>query len=156
MRPSVFLAVAFGLPLLSGCSTLDNLWGPDDTTLQSEAVQHRLTQLTQDINGCTAKRKSGQSSTRVDYALCINATFQSAMFDVNYPYPDIVATLSAERLRVAELADKGQISDAEGMARINDKISEVVRLERARSNTIGKHAEATPPQYFLQLMQIGI
>jgi len=157
MRKAVFLAVALGLPILSGCSVVGSIWGPDEATLQKkEAVRQRLDQLTQDINSCTAKRKSGQSTTRVDYALCVNAAFQSAMFDVRYPYPDIVATLSAERLRAAELADKGQIGDAEGLARINEQIAEVVRLEEARSDTIGQYVETPTNQYFLQMMQVGL
>ncbi len=156
MRKAVILAVAVGLPLLSGCSSLEGLWTTDEAPQQREMVQHRLGQLTEDINGCTANRKSGQLATHVDYALCVNRVFQAAMSDVNYPYTDIIATLSAERLRVAELADKGEISEAEGLARISDKISEVVRLERARSNSFGQQGQATPPQYFLQLMQIGL
>jgi len=156
MRKAVFLAVAFGLPVLSGCSMVGSIWGPDKATQQKSAVQRRLDQLTQDINGCTAKRKSGQFTNHVDYALCVNAAFQSAMFDVKYPYPDIVATLSAERLRDAELADEKKITDAEGLANINDKIAEVVRLEEARSDTIGQYVETPTNQYFLQMMQVGL
>jgi outer membrane murein-binding lipoprotein Lpp len=156
MRKSVVLAAAVGLPLLAGCSTIDSLWEPDEAARQAEATKTRMEQLTRDINGCALRRDSDHPTTRVDYALCINMMFQSAMQDVQYPYPDIVATLSAERLRAAELADKGQISTAEGLARISDKISEVVRIERARSATQTKHAEVAPPQYFLQLMQVGL
>jgi hypothetical protein len=151
MRASVLLILC--IPLLSSCEAV---FGPDEATRQAEAVQQRLDQLTQDINGCTDKRKSGQLTTHVAYAQCVNVAFQSAMIDVRYPYPDIVATLSAERLRVAELADKGQISDAEGMARINDTIAEIARTERARNLSLARRGEPTPPQYFLQMMQVSL
>ena len=82
--------------------------------------------------------------------------FQSAMLEVDCPYPDIVATLSAERLRAAEQIDKGLISGAEGTARMNDKIADVIRLERARRSNFIKTEAATPPEYFLELLQVGV
>jgi hypothetical protein len=156
MRKAVFLAMIASGALLSGCNMVDGLLGSDDANLQMEANQQRMTRMTQDIDTCGAARRAGQTMSRVDYAACVNGAIQSAMLDVRYPYPDIVATLSAERLRVAEAADKGQISDSEGKARLNDKIAEVVRLERARNNTVGKTTQQTPPSYFLQIMQIGL
>ncbi|MDR3437464.1 hypothetical protein [Telmatospirillum sp.] len=157
MRTAVFLAMLVCGTVLSGCSMVEGLLDSDDTTAsQNQMNQQRLDRMTQDINACSAARKAGQTTTRVDYARCVNAAFQSAMFDVNYSYPDIVATLSAERLRVAELADKGTISDAEGQARLSDKIAETVRLDRARSNSVGKSAKRTPPTFFLQIMQVGL
>jgi hypothetical protein len=158
MRKAVILALVLGVPLLSGCGMTNDVFGPSNVTLQkqkSAADQQRLGQLTQDIDACTAKRKLGQPTAHVDYALCINAAFESAMFDIQYPYPDSVATLSADRLRVAELLDKRQITDAEARARINDKISDVVRLEEARNNNAGDDV-AVEPQVFLQLMQVGL
>jgi hypothetical protein len=156
MRKAVILAMILGLPFLSGCDMANGVFGPSNATQQkqqSAAAQQRLGQMTQDIDACTAKRKVGPPTAHVDYAMCVNAAFQSAMVDINYPYPDIAATLSADRLRVAELLDKRQISDAEAMARINDKIAEVVRLEEARNATTDEHVAT--PQAFLQMMQVG-
>lgn len=156
MRTAVFLTLLASGVALSGCSTVDGLFGPNDAELQKVAQKQRLDRMTQDVNGCVDARKTGRTSTRVEFAACVNDAFQRAMLDVNYPYPDIVATLSAERLRVAEAADKGQITDTEGQARLADRIAEVVRLERARGSSVGKSADRTPPAYFLQLMQIGL
>jgi hypothetical protein len=152
MRKAVLAVALITAPILSGCSWTEGLFSPDDQKLTSEMTQQRLDRMIQDTNACTAKH----SPTRVETAICVNKAFQTAMFDINYPYPDIVASLSADRLRVAEQIDKNQISQAEGLARISDKLSEVIRLERARSTTVGAKAPTTAPQYFLQIIQAGL
>jgi len=145
MQKSVLTALAVVVPLLSGCSLL----GLDAETERNEMVKARLTE---EFKSCGARH----GPTRVDSALCVNAAFQSAMADVDCPYPDLVATLSSERLRAAELVDKGQISSTEALARVTDKIADVISLERARHSNFGKKSETLPPEYFLQLMQVGI
>jgi len=148
MQKSVLTALAVVVPLLSGCSLL----GLDAETERNEMVKARLEQMTEEFKSCGARH----GPTRVDSALCVNAAFQSAMADVDCPYPDLVATLSSERLRAAELVDKGQISSTEALARVTDKIADVISLERARHSNFGKKSETLPPEYFLQLMQVGI
>jgi hypothetical protein len=152
MRKAVLFVMLMSAPILSGCSWVGDLFTSNDQPQRAEADRQRLDQMTRETDACVAKA----GKTRVETSMCVNRAFQSAMFDINYPYPDIVASLSAERLRVAEQIDLGQISQAEGLARISDKLSEVIRLERARNATAAGKTEAAPPQYFLQIMQAGL
>lgn len=157
MRKAVVpMLVVLGTTLVAGCSWVGDLWGDSPSPQPDTSRTERLTQLGRDTASCQDKRNAGQSTTHVQYAVCINGAFQAAMSDISYPHPDIVASLSAERLHVADQLDQGTISQAEGLARIADKISELSRLERARSNAPGNHTDATPPQYFLQIMQVGV
>lgn len=153
MKKVVLLVVVASLCALSGCSEMNDFFARRDAAQRDAQIKSRLGQLTKDLDACSMKRKSDPAITHVAYAECVNGAFESATFDAGYPYPDIIATLSAERLRIAEQVDKGQITDVEGVARIDDKISEVVRLDLARSD-----ADQSGPQtqYFLQLMRTGL
>jgi hypothetical protein len=152
MRKAIRAALLIGLPLLSGCGSLDEILGLDDAAARDEHLRQRQVQLSKDIEACGPTR----GTSHVAYALCVNAAFQSTMIEVAFPYPDLVATLSAERLRVAEQIDKAQISDIEGLARIDDKTAEVIRMAQTRTTSFGQKPHTPTPELFLQWLQVRV
>lgn len=113
----------FGLLSLSSC-------GPSP---QATAMNQFHTLVAR----CAAKNPD-QPPTMAAYQKCQNAA-ANATADKFYPYPDIVELVHAERVKIADQADKGQISLDQANIEIAKVDEEATQMALERNN---KNSEA--------------
>lgn len=146
MRTRSLLAAMIVIPALSGCSFL---FGPSDP------VQDRLDAMGDAFNSCGEKRGGG---SHLDFAICVNGAFTQAMYEVNYPFTDIITGLTVERRSLAQMLDRGELSEAEALTRLEQKIAEASQTDRSRGEQNKRRTvqAASSSRYFLKLMQAGV
>jgi len=134
-------SLRFALPIiaaagLSACSVSVFDDSPDGKAVFA-AAHDRIQE------GCNAKRDAGATSF-VAAALCANDITMKAFHDLDYAYPDLVAKLNAQRLLLAERADKKEITPTVYRAELLQDWSAAIREESLRIAPFGKNSGHTP------------
>lgn len=82
---------------------------------------------------CHNRRMAGEVRTFVASVQCSNPRLLAAYQQAGYPYMDLIRSIAAKRLALAEAEDQGRISEAEFNAETAEFISKQIDRERERN-----------------------
>jgi len=120
MKQIILLATAFTL-LLVGCAPLVSP-RQQEVFKQAKAISKE----------CHEKRLSGQLKGFTDATRCSNDRMRQMWADAGFPYMDLVDSMAAHRLAIAEGMDKGELSVAEASVQMAELSVRVVNEAQRR------------------------
>ncbi len=110
-------AMVIGVILLLGASTLAIAQTPSDSAWTDQ---------------CVRRQRAAGNGLNVAVEQCVGQLFTRDMTAKSYRYMDLVNTLVAERVRLAERADNGQITEAEMKRLMAEAATRLSSEEHAR------------------------
>ncbi len=155
MKKTIKAICALGLiATLGGCAAAQR-------AQQQEHAKERTVAARAEMGACLDRRKAGEFSY-VQSATCVNDAQRRGFVDTRYQYMDLMSSVAAARLRIAEQLDMRQISEPEATARLADKMAEVQNEERRRNedaairNAAIRATDAAATASYMGMIQTGV
>ncbi len=100
-----------------------------------DPVQWALKVTAQAADDCRNKRLSGELPSHVASVQCANAPMLQAFNAAHYRYMDLIQFFAAKRLEFATMMDRGQLTEQQGQAEIQNVYASIQATERQRDGT---------------------
>jgi hypothetical protein len=135
---AVQLRITFNLFVLSlalfGCGIAPRVHADDETKQQASVNARLIEQSKAAMAACDAEFPAGEPKTAVVRRKCINDGFAIRLPTFG-PDQDLVQTVMADSMVIAEQVQSGKMTIAEGNAAISEKWSKAVTESQRRANS---------------------
>lgn len=97
-----------------------------------DPVQWALKVTAQAAEECRAKRLRGELPSHAASVQCANTPMLQAFNSAHYRYMDLIQFFAAKRLELATLIDRGELTEQQGQAEIQEAYAGIQETERRR------------------------
>jgi hypothetical protein len=106
----------------------------------AEAIQQAMAQARSADVECRNMRLSGQLLTYEASAQCSNPRIVEAFRKSGYRYMDLIVSLTAKRLELAEAMDQGRLTEAQVASQLTQFSNSLIENERLRDTGVSRSA----------------